>query len=76
MRKNELIFGSQTFELNVSQFYRPDEGQHQYQIRKSHHLHVHNLKTLFRFNPYAHVVDYAVLVDPNQVQNKEEFNRT
>lgn len=64
LSKNKLILGGQKFELNVNQFYSPDEGKYQYQIRKAHHLHVHNLKTLFRFNPYVHVVDYAVLVDP------------
>ena len=76
LRKNKLILGGQTFELNVNQFYGPDEGQSQYQIRKAHHLHVHNLKTLFRFNPYAHVVDYVVLVDPCQVPNKQAFDKT
>ena len=75
MRKNKLIIGGQTFELNVYQFFRPDVGQSQYQIRKAHYVHVHNLKTLFRFNPYAHVVDYVVLVDPRQVPNKQAFDK-
>ena len=43
LRKNKLILGGQTFELNVNQFYGPDEGKSQYQIRKAHDLHVHNL---------------------------------
>ena len=76
MRKNKLILGGQTFELNVNQFYSPEEGKSQYQIRKAHHLHVHNLKTLFKFNPYAHVVDYVVLVDPCQVPKKQAFDKT
>ena len=74
--KNKLINGGKTFEFNVTQFYRQDEGKSQYQIRKAYHLHFHNLKTLFRYNPYAHVVDYVILVDPNQVPNKEAFDRT
>lgn len=74
-RKNKLINSGKMFELNVTQFYRSDEGQSQYQIRKVHHLHVHNLKTLFMYNPDAHV-DYVVLVDQNQVPNKEAFDRT
>ena len=75
MRKNKLINGEKTFKLNVTQFYRLDEGQYQYQIRKAHHLPVHNLQTLFSYNPYAHVVDYVVPVDPNEVPNKQAFNR-
>ena len=70
LMKNKLINGGKTIQLNVSQSYSPDEGQSQYEIRKVHHLHVHNMKTLLRFNPYAHVVDYVVLVDPCQVPDK------
>lgn len=68
------VDGGRTFQLNVRQTYKASEGQCQYQIRKPHHLHVHNLKTLMRYNPYAHVVSYVLLVDPLQVPNKEAFD--
>ena len=74
MTKRNLIDGGCTFQLNVRQTYKASEGQCQYQIRKPHHLHVHNLKTLMRYNPYAHVVSYVLLVDPLQVPNKEAFD--
>jgi hypothetical protein len=34
------------------------------------------LKALIRYNPYAHVVDYLVLVDPMEVPMREEFDRS
>jgi hypothetical protein len=37
-------------------------------------LHIHNLKALIRYNPYAHVVDCLVLVDPMEVPTWEEFD--
>ena len=70
LAKTNLIEGGRSFQLNVIQVYKPDEGQFKYQIRKPHHLHVHNLKTLMRYNPFAHVVDYVLLVDPSQVPKK------
>ena len=76
MAKTNLIEGGGSFQLNVIQVYKPDEGQFKYQIRKPHHLHVHNLKTLMRYNPFAHVVDYVLLVDPIQVPNKEAFDKS
>ena len=30
LRKNKLVYGGQTFKLNVGQFYMPNEGQTQY----------------------------------------------
>ena len=39
-------------------------------------MHVHNLKTLMRYNPYAHVVNYVLLVDPFQFPNKKEFDNS
>jgi len=73
LTKTKLIEGSRTFHLNVNKIYNPSEGQFKYQIRKPHHLHVHKLKALIRYNPYSHVVDYVILVDPVQVPNKEAF---
>ena len=29
-----------------------------------------------RYNPFAHVVDYVLLVDPSQVPNKESFDKS
>ena len=75
LTKTNLIEGGRTFQLNVIQIYKPSEGQFEYQIRKPHHLHVHNLKILMRYNPYAHVVNYVFLVDLVQVPNKEEFDK-
>ena len=74
--KTNLIEGGRSFQLNVSQIYNTYEGQFKYQIRNPHHLHVHNLKTLMRYNPYAHVVDYVLLVDPIHVPNKETFDKS
>jgi hypothetical protein len=39
-------------------------------------LHIHNLKALIRYNPYAYVVNYLVLVDPKEVPNRVEFDRS
>jgi len=71
-----LVDNGHTFQLNVKQLYKPTECQQKYQIRKPHHLHVHNLKTLMRYNPYAHVVDCLVLVDPKEVPARHAFNRS
>jgi uncharacterized protein (UPF0297 family) len=60
----------------VKQLYKPIEGHEKYQIRKPHHLHIHNLKALVGYNPYAHVVGYLVLVDPMEVPTREEFDRS
>ena len=76
LTKRNLVDGGRTFQLNVTQTYKASEGQCQYQVRKPHHLHVHNLKTLMRYNPYAHVVSYVLLVDPLQVPNKEAFDKS
>jgi len=75
LTKTNLIEVGHRFQLNVSQIYEPNEGQFKYQIRNPHHLNVHNLETLMRYNPYAHVVDYVLLVDPIQVPNKEAFDK-
>ena len=29
-----------------------------------------------RYNPFAHVVDYVLLIDPSQVPNKESFDKS
>jgi hypothetical protein len=58
----------------VKPLYKPREGKEKYQIIKLHHLHIHNLKALIRYNPYAHVVYYLVLVDPMEVTRMEEFD--
>lgn len=76
MTKTNLIEGGRTFQLTVRQIYKPSEGKFKYQIRKPHHLHVHNLKTFMKYNPYAHVVDYVLLVDPVQFPNKEAFDKS
>ena len=76
LTKKNLTDGGRRFQLNVRQTYKASEGQCQYQFRKPHHLHVHNLKTLMRYNPYAHVVNYVLLVDPVQVPNKEAFDKS
>jgi hypothetical protein len=76
MRMKNLVDDGHTFQLNVKQLYKPTKGQEKYQIRKPHHLHIHNLKALIRYNPYAHVVDYLVLVDPMEVPTREEFDRS
>jgi hypothetical protein len=34
------------------------------------------VKALIRYNPYARVVDYLVLVDPMEVPTREEFDRS
>jgi hypothetical protein len=71
MRTTNLVDDGHTFQLNMKQLYKPIEGQEKYQIRKPHHLHIQNLKTLIRYNPYAHVADYLVLVDPMEVPTRE-----
>ena len=76
LRRDKLVNNGHIFELNVNQFFRPTEGQDQFRIRKPHHLHIHNLKALMRHNPYAHVVDYLVLVDPKDVPTRDEFDQT
>ena len=58
----------------LSNFSRLAEGQEKYQIRKPHRLHVHNLKALMRLNTYAHVVDYLVLVDPQDAWVRDAFD--
>ena len=72
----KLVDDGHTFQLNVKQIYKHTEGQEKYQIRKPHHLHIHNLKALIRYIPYSHVVDYLVLVDPMEVPTREEFDRS
>ena len=52
------------------------KGQEKYQIRKPHHLHVHNLKALMRLNRYPHVVHYVVLVDPENIPVRNEFDES
>ena len=76
MTKRNLIDGGRTFQLNVRQTYKASERQCQYQVRKPHHLHVHNLKTFMRYNPYAHVVSYVLLVEPVQVPNKGAVDKS
>ena len=53
-------------------------GGHLYPFgsRNPHHLKIHNLKTMIRYNPYAHMVDYLVLVDPKQVPTKHAFDQS
>ena len=74
--RDKLVNNGNTFEFIVNQIYRPIEGKDKFRIRKPHHLHIHNLKALMRHNPYAHVVDYLVVVDPKYVPTKDEFDRT
>lgn len=50
LTKINLVEGGCTFQFNVNN--KANEGQSKYQIRKPHHLHVHNLKTLFKCKPY------------------------
>jgi len=76
LRRDKLVNNGHTFELNVNQLYKPTEGKDHFRIRKPHHLHIHNLKALMRHNPYAHVVDYLVLVDPEVVPTRDEFDET
>jgi len=71
MRMIKLVEDGHTFQFNVKQLYKPTEGKEKYQIRKTHHLHIHNLKALIRYNSYAHVVDYLVLVDLMEVPTRE-----
>jgi len=72
LTKTKSIEGGHTFQLNVRQIYKLSEGQFKYQI----HLHVHKLRTLMRYNPYAHVVNYVFLIDPFQIPNKEAFDKS
>jgi len=76
LTKKNLIDGGRTCQLNVRQTYKASEGQCQYQVRKPYHLHVDNLKTFMRYNPYAHVINYVLLVDPVQVPNKKAFDKS
>jgi hypothetical protein len=76
LRMMSLVDDGHTFQLNVKQVYKSTEGKEKYQIRKPHHLYIHNLKALIRYNPHAHVVDYLVLVDPVEVLMREEFDRS
>ena len=64
------------FDLNVKKIYRPMEVEEKYQIRKPHHLYVHNSVSLMRINPYAHVVGYLVLVDPKDVPVRDTFDES
>jgi hypothetical protein len=73
MRMVNLVDDGHTFQLNVKQLYKPTEGQEKYQIRKPHHLYIHNLKALIRYNPYTYVVDYLLLVDPMEVPMRENI---
>ena len=66
-----LVDDGHTFQLNVKQLYKPTNGQEKYKIRKPHHLHIHNLKALIRYNPNPHVVDYLVLVAPMEVPTRK-----
>jgi hypothetical protein len=75
LRARNLVNYRHTFQLNVNKFYRLKKGKEKYQIRKLHHLHIHNLKALIRYNPYSHVFDYLVLVDPMEVTRRDEFDR-
>ena len=76
LRRNNLVDEGHEFLLNVKQLYKLIEGQEKYQIIKPHQLHIQNLKALIRYNPYAHVVDYLVLVDPMEVPSRDEFDRS
>jgi hypothetical protein len=76
LRRNNLVDEGHTFMLNVKQLYKPTKGQEKYQIREPHQFHIQNLKALIRHNPYAHVVDYLVLVDPMEVPTKDTFDRS
>ena len=71
-----MVHNGHTFYLNVKQLYRKIEGQEKYQIRKPHRLHVHNLKALMRLNPYAHVVDYVVLLEMEDIPVRNEFDES
>ena len=74
--RDKLVHNGNTFDLNVKKLYIPMKGQEKYQIRKPHRLHVHNLKALMRLNPYAHVVNYLVLVDPKDVHVRDAFDES
>lgn len=76
MTKRNLIEGGRTFQLNVRQIYKASEGQCKYQIKNPNHLHVYKFNTLMKHNPYAHVVNYVLLVNPVQVPNKEAFDKS
>jgi hypothetical protein len=76
LRRKILADEGHTFLLNVKQLYKPIEGKEKHQIRKPHWLHIQNLKELIRHNPYAHVVDYLVLVDLMEVPTKYAFDRS
>jgi len=73
---DNLVDNGHTFQLNVKQLYRPIEGQDKFQIGNPNHFHIHNVKALMRYNPYAHVVDYLVLVDPKQVPTRHAFDQS
>ena len=74
--EDKLVHNGYTFDSIVKQLYRPMEGWYEYQIRKPYRLHVHNLKALMRFNPYVHVVDFLVLVDPKDVPIRNAFDES
>ena len=76
LQRDKLVHNGNTFDLNVKQLYRPMKCQEKYLIRKTHRLHVHHLKALMRLNPYAHVVDYRVLVDPKDVPDRDAFDES
>ena len=76
LQRDKLVNNGHTFELNVNQLYIPASRKDQFRIRKPHHFHIHNLKSLMRYNPYAHVVDCLVLVDPKNVPTRDEFDQT
>ena len=71
-----MVHNGHTFDLNVKEVYRLTKVQEKYQIRKPHHLHAHKLKALMRFNPYALVVDYLVLIHPKYVPVRDAFDES
>jgi len=71
-----LVDDGHTFQLNVKHLYKCTKGKEKYQIREPYHLHIQNLKELIRYNPYAHVVDYLVHVDPMEVPSRDEFDKS
>eukprot|EP01018_Ginkgo_biloba_P028978 Gb_03516 [translate_table: standard] len=72
---NNLIDGG-PLNLDVKQIYPPSHNPTHMQIRLPHKLHVQNIKTLLRNKPRAHVVNLLVLVDPEEVSSKNEFDRS
>ena len=76
LQRDKLVHNGNKFDLNVKQLYRKTEGQEKYQIRKPHRFHVHNLKALMRLNPYAHVVDYVVLLEMEDIPIINAFDES